>query len=359
MENKYIAKTSIKKIFTLLLLVIVVIGGIVAYSMYNNYREYIEEPLYDEDERITIEIEPGSSTEEVHQELKENNLEINKQYYNMYLRQNPELASGIEAGRFVLNKNMSLKEVIQELQEAGVVNIRATFPEGITYKQMSDILEDEFFVAYESNFSSKEFENIVENPNQYTFDQDIEEFLEINKPQNNSLEGFLYPATYEFDPEVKTKDIVSRLVREFMNRIENLQQSQTNRTLYQNLILASIVEKESYTDEEKPLVASVFHNRLKIGMKLESDATINYVTGENRPRPTYDDLQVQSPYNTYQNVGLPPTPINNPRFESIAAAVSPEPSDYHYFIHEQNESRQVHFAKTHDGHLENVKKYLD
>ena len=113
------------------------------------------------------------------------------------------------------------------------------------------------------------------------------------------------------------------------------------------------------TNEERDEISSVFTNRLEIGMALQSDATVNYATGKSDPRPTFADTKIDSPYNTYKYPGLPPTPICNPRIESIEAALNPADTDYYYFIHEQTGSGKVHFAKTESEHNANIAKYLD
>ncbi|MCX6796968.1 MAG: endolytic transglycosylase MltG [Candidatus Doudnabacteria bacterium] len=139
-------------------------------------------------------------------------------------------------------------------------------------------------------------------------------------------------------------------------------------TLFDIITLASIIEKETgrnaitpqqkqMLDEERKIIAGIFYNRLNIGMALESDATINYITGRNNPSPTQEDLSVNSPYNTYKNKGLPPGPISNPSLSSIMAAIYPAQTDYFYFLHKQPSGEAV-FSKTFEEHVKNKFKYL-
>jgi UPF0755 protein len=131
------------------------------------------------------------------------------------------------------------------------------------------------------------------------------------------------------------------------------------KNLYDILIMASIVEKESPDKKEMPTIAGVFYNRLGIGMPLQSDATINYIVGEGRAQATAQDIEVDSPYNTYKYVGLPPSPICNPGIDAIKAAIYPEKTDYYYFLTTQDGERKTYFSKTYEEHLKNKAKYLN
>src|SRR5690606_11850357 len=127
--------------------------------------------------------------------------------------------------------------------------------------------------------------------------------------------------------------------------------------LYQAIIMGSVVEKEARSATDKKMVADVFWKRVKIGMALQSDATVNYLTGKGETRSKGSDLEIDSPYNTYKYRGLPPGPICNPGFDSISAAINPKANDYLYFITD-NTGRAV-FAETFDQHKANIAKYLD
>jgi len=201
--------------------------------------------------------------------------------------------------------------------------------------------------------------------------------LLASRPAKASLEGYVFPDTYRlFKPENTTDESFGAdLVKKALDNLElkftpqMVAQAKTyNLSLHQIITLASIIEKETgrnaVTDEQKTAldlerknVASIFYNRLKIGMALESDATINYATGGNNPTPTQDDLGVNSPYNTYKNRGLPPGPICNPSLSSILAALYPAKTDYYFFLHKQPSGEPV-FSKTFEEHVKNKFKYL-
>ncbi len=198
----------------------------------------------------------------------------------------------------------------------------------------------------------------------------------IKIPAKQGLEGYLFPDTYRFAKSATTETVIKKLLDNFTARVDTLgikpADSYTipgyetltlggkkGMTFHQIITLASILEKESgtTTDNERKLIAGVFYNRLISGQPLESDATVNYVSGKDNPTPTNVDLQINSPYNTYRYPGLPPGPICNPSLASIEAAFHPEQSDYYYFLHKQP-SGEVVFSKTYAEHLKNKALYL-
>ncbi len=205
--------------------------------------------------------------------------------------------------------------------------------------------------------------------------------LAANRPSKAGLEGYLFPDTYRFVKTSTPEMILQKMLANFSSRLTSIEVSadtqrytipgyedlaiiggdnQPGISLYDIITLASIIEQESggkgavsdgslSLDEERRLVAGVFYNRLTIGQALESDATVNYVTGKNTPAASGADLAVNSPYNTYKYPGLPPGPICNPSLGSIKAALNPAKSDYYFFLHKQP-SGKVEFSKTFEEH---------
>jgi UPF0755 protein len=187
-----------------------------------------------------------------------------------------------------------------------------------------------------------------------------------------NYQGFLFPDTYIFAKDVTVKDIVQRMLSNFESKITDkmiYDIEAKNLDLREVITLASIIEKEvgrnkeKITEEdletmqrEREIVASVFLNRLEINMALESDATVNFITGKSDRSVTIEDTKVNSPYNTYLNRGLPPGPISNPGIDSIRAAIYPASSDYLYFLNSPDGT--AYFAKTLAEHGENRVKYL-
>ena len=201
--------------------------------------------------------------------------------------------------------------------------------------------------------------------------------LLASRPAKASLEGYIFPDTYRlFKPqnladEAFGQELIKKALDNFEQKFSQemvAQAKRKNLTLHQIITLASIIEKEtgrnavteeqkSALDLERKNVASIFYNRLKAGMPLESDATVNYTTGKNNPTPTQAELDTASPYNTYLNKGLPPGPICNPSLSSVLAALYPAQTDYYFFLHKQPSGEPV-FSKTFEEHVKNKFKYL-
>ncbi len=169
-------------------------------------------------------------------------------------------------------------------------------------------------------------------------------------PEDTSLEGYLFPNTYRVWKDQLPLGIALKQLNEFESRTEGFAATATSqgRTLHEVVTLASIVEKEGRNSKERRNIARIFLNRLKIGMRLQSDATVNYVTGANNPRPTLDELEIQSPYNTYRNEGLPPGPICNPGKDALDAALNPADNDYYFYLHDQDGN--IYYAKNAEEH---------
>jgi UPF0755 protein len=253
---------------------------------------------------------------------------------------------------------------VAKLQEKAA-EIQVTLIEGLTQDEVAaKLAEKDLFSAQEFLSKSKKFDY-----SGYP--------LLINKPLNTSLEGYLFPDTYRFNKGATPEDVLTKMLDNFSKRLASIGvtskqdfftipgfedltvmggDGKSGMSLYDILTLASIVEKESGDSsnmslaEERALIAGVFYNRMSIGQALESDATVNYVTGKNDPGATLKDTEVNSPYNTYRYAGLPPGPIGNPSLGSIQAVLRPTKSDYFYFLHKQP-SGEVEFSKTFAEHI--------
>jgi len=225
----------------------------------------------------------------------------------------------LKAGFFNLQNVRDYRSLIHTLATSQVHVIKVTVPEGYQAKQIARL------VAGQLNFEAGEFFRLLD-------DEKILNDLEIESP---SLEGYLFPETYYFNDSDNPEDVIRRMLGHFKGMVTDsiLQAIKTsNRTLHEVLTLASIVEGECMTDDERPLVASVYVNRLKKRMRLESDPTIQYIIPDGPRRLLKADLEIQSPYNTYRNRGLPPGPINNPGLKSILAATWPAETGYLYMV---------------------------
>ncbi len=344
-----------KKLVYLVIFVIFLSG--VGYFGFNYwYSNGIDKRISTSEEKVAFEVSKGESSDSIATNLVEAGLIDDEMLFKLYLKRTGK-AANIQAGNFEIPKNANIVEIVEILGKATIIEtVKVTIIEGYRNTKVQDVLAQKFGSVPDTNFSVSEFESMTKNPDDYQFSANIQTFLDQYKPKGKSLEGFLYPDTYEFKTTASTKEVVEKMLTNFINKTKSLEKGED---FYDKLVLAAIIERESFTNEERPIIASVFYNRLKAGWKLESDATVNYATGSDNPRPTYKELETNSPYNTYKFVGLPPTPINNPRVQSIEAAINPATTEYYFFIHEQDGSGQVHFARTLAEHNANVAKYLD
>ncbi|QQS38980.1 endolytic transglycosylase MltG [Candidatus Woesebacteria bacterium] len=255
--------------------------------------------------------------------------------------------SSINAGEFNLSPTMTMEEIIKALGK-GPLEVWVTIPEGLRKEEVALRITDEL------NLNAKDATAFRE------------EFLTLAKDQ----EGYLFPDTYLFAPSHSAGQIYKVLRDTFDKKVTStmLQDiSDTGLSLHEVVILSSIIEKETKTDAERPVVAGIFFNRLEIGMALQADATVQYPLGTKRCSgvtsdctwwrpPTKDDLQIDSPYNTYKYPGLPSGPIANPGLSSLKAVIYSEDNPYFYYIHDTNGN--IHYAENLAEHNLNVQKYL-
>ncbi|MCL5074574.1 MAG: endolytic transglycosylase MltG [Chloroflexi bacterium] len=260
----------------------------------------------------------------------------------------------LEAGDYELRANMTVNEIIDRLQRGRYVGSLITFPEGWRALEMADAVE-------RRGISSRgDFMRIVTDGR---FEAD---FL-ASRPKNASLEGYLFPDTYRIPPNITPEQLVQAMLDNFGRHFTPMMRQQAadmGLTIHQVITLASIVEREARMPSERATIASVYLNRLKRGMLLQADPTVQYalVKGSSTERGSYwkkallyKDLEVDSPYNTYRYGGLPPGPICNPGLAAIKAVLEPAQTDYLYFVAKEDGSHI--FARTLEEHAQNVQKY--
>jgi len=187
--------------------------------------------------------------------------------------------------------------------------------------------------------------------NKYTFLTEI--------PQGKSLEGYLFPDTYYFAKDATTQDILEKMLKNFNIKMTDAlldEISKQKKTLYDVITMASIIEGEVQTDEDRKIVSGLFWNRLKIGQAFGSDATLEYVLGGNKRQHSLAETKTDSPYNTYLYKGLPPGPVSNPGISAIRAAIYPIETEYNYFLSDPKTGKTI-FSKTFEEHVVNKGKY--
>jgi UPF0755 protein len=179
-------------------------------------------------------------------------------------------------------------------------------------------------------------------------------------PTAADLEGFLFPDTYRIFVDATAEDIIIKTLANFDNKLTPDMRAaikEQGKSIYQIITMASVVEKEVRSAADMEIVSGIFWDRIKNGQPLESCATLAYILGENKKQYTLEDTKIESPYNTYQNQGLPPGPIANPGLNAIKAAIYPKYTDYNYFLSRSDNGETV-FSKTYEEHLANKAKYI-
>ena len=252
-------------------------------------------------------------------------------------------------GVFYLNVNMSYEEISVALQQVGAKpnSVKVTIPEGYELRQIIDL-------CVEKGIGTEEgFNNAILNS---TFDY---WFLNGVQKSNVYLEGYLFPATYTLSKDSSEESVLKEMLNKFDSIFTDDMKSRASEldmSVHEIITLASIVEREAANDDERARVASVFYNRLnsKTYPYLESCATVQYILKERKAVLSNDDTNIDSPYNTYKNPGLPPNPIASPGLESIKATLYPETSDYLFFVL-GNDGKHV-FSKTYKEHLSAISK---
>jgi UPF0755 protein len=256
----------------------------------------------------------------------------------------------LKAGRYKLNSQLGTTQIIRKLVCGEVVKQRLVIPEGFTIAQIAQLWEAKGLGKASC------FEQATKNPNllqKYHIEASPQPpyppLIRGTKGDRglSSLEGYLFPNTYEVTYSTTPEMFIERMLQEFNRRFTNeLRQEADNLKLsvHEVVTLASIIEKECKVDYERPIISAVFHNRLQQGWKLEADPTVLYALGNFKRKLTFDDLKTNSPYNTYVHNRLPPGPICNPGITSIIAAVRPNQTPYMYFVAMGNGTH--YFSKT-------------
>lgn len=292
---------------------------------------------------ITVEIPAGYTGKDVASLLHKDKLIKNEFMFRALLR---DANFGVKAGKYNLNGNMTPKEILEALKHPQFDLPMLSFPEGLTVKEMAQLLDR---AAY---CSETDFLQAVKKNS-----------FQVNGKNIKSIEGFLFPETYNFAPDWTPYQIASRMVKEFDTRVSPLYNAQAGKlpfklSLEQVTVLASLVEREARLDSERPIIAGVYYNRLKKGMKLDCDATVLYALGSKKETLLYSDLEIDSPYNTYKYAGLPPTPICSPGLAAIKATLSPAHHNYLYYVRNDKKNDGSHvFSATLQEHENAIKKY--
>jgi len=296
----------------------------------------------------TFEITKGEGNKEVAVKLKKANL-ISGEIYFYYYVKSQGLSNKIMPGVYEFSGGLTIPEIVHIITNGEEKFIRITFPEGFSAKLMSKRLS-------ENNLDGKRFLEIVNAPKEF------KKRYNYLTPENiKTLEGYLFPDTYFFKKDIKTEDIIGRLLDTFNEKLTEQMKAdiaKQNKSVEEIIIMASIIEKEVQTAEDMKIVSGIFWKRITSGQRLESDAPLSYILQDNNDQHSGKDLELDSPYNTYRNTGLPPTPISNPGINAISVAIYPMESNYNFFLTaDVDGGKKVIYSKTFEEHVANRKKY--
>jgi len=332
-----------RKVSIFIVLFLAAIGGL--FYVYNQI--YFSHGT--ENSSVMFSIVKGEGNGKIATNLKEKKLISQKIYFWLYLKKN-NLLDKIYPGEYPLNGKMTISEIVATITNPQKVFITVTFPEGWTAKQMADRLSV-------NGFDGSAFSELVNNPS-----EDILSKFSIltKKPKSASLEGYLFPDTYKFSKEATPEGILEKILNNTELKITDevrKQASDQNKSIFQILTMASILEREVSTINDFKIVAGIFWQRIAVEQPLQSDATLEYVLKTNDFQHTVAQTKIDSPYNTYMYKGLPPGPISNPGINTILAALNPINTDYNYFLTDPENKSNTVYAKTYAEHLANKQKF--
>jgi UPF0755 protein len=276
-------------------------------------------------------INKGSGASQIGKKLESAGLIKSSLAFKLYLQFTGQ-SGKLMPGEFRLTPSYTLFQTVSTLFK-GPVEIWVTIPEGLRREEIAS----KFVVTLDKD------------------DTFVTEFMQSSKGK----EGYLFPDTYLFPKEASASAIVKRMEATFKSKTSEFTPKNSNLTFSEAVTLASILERETKTDTERPIVAGILLNRIEAGMPLQVDASVQYAVGTSKnwwPILTLEDLKINSSYNTYKFRGLPPGPIASPGLSSIEAVMNPEKSDFWYYIHDSD--GKIHYAKTLAEHNANIAKYL-
>ena len=348
---------KIMKYFMIALLLIVLIGGFFTWNYIKSETQPVDTA---QTELVSFEIEQGASIKEVSKALEKEGIIRNSKLFNFYLKF--KNVSGFKSGLYHVSKSMTLDEIIAELSGAGKDKdqnaTKVLIREG---EQLTDIAKE---VEKSTKYSAEDFMAKVQDEDFLRYL--VQKFPKLLTQSYNGyqvkyvLEGYLFPATYDMNDSKTLQMLITEMVAktdEVMSKYYD-KILESDYTLQETMALASLIEKEGTKLEDRKKISSVFHNRIKENMKLQTDVSVQYALGEHKESLSLTDLEVDSPYNLYLNYGVGPGPYNSPSEDAIVAALEPANTDYLYFLADIH-TKEIYYAKTYEEHLELKAKYID
>jgi len=330
----------VKKFLFIITLLLALAVSVAAY-LYADLLRYAETPASKQSVEAVVVVHPGERFQKIANELTAAGVLNHPFKFRAYARIK-NYDKRIKAGEYALTNDMSPDAILKALIEGRVRLHKVTVPEGYTQKQIAELLQASGLTT------TSDFLQAATDP----------ALLNAEGIDADSFEGYLFPETYFFPLGVTPKKIISTMVHRFREQFRPEWKERAEMlgfSIHEIITLASIIEKEAGMSFERPIIASVFYNRLKRGMRLESDPTVIYGIKDFDGNLTREHLKTPSRYNTYKIKGLPPAPIANPGADAIEAALYPAETEYLFFVSRQNRTHQ--FSSTIAEHNQAVRKY--
>lgn len=307
---------------------------------------------------VYFSIKEGSSVKKISADLRSAGLIKNNFIFETFVWLSG--AQGIfQAGDYNLRPGESMSNLVDALTAVVVKSHRLTLIEGWTLTDVAGYLKNKGIIKTENEFYALTGRPLADyRKTKLDYAVPDYDFLS-DKPAYVGLEGYIYPDTYYVLEEDGAKGLLKKALHNFDKKLTSELRAEIARqgkTIFEIVTMASIVEREVFGFDDRRTVADIFWRRLKLGMPLQADSTVNYVTGSGRARSTYEDLKIDSPWNTYKYAGLPLGPISNPSIEAIHATVYPKSNNYLYFL--TDKEGKIYYARTSAEHTAN-RKYLD
>lgn len=340
MDIEKIKKVFKEKWYYFLLAVVVIplLGFMLMLGIRGNNKDFAASGQH------LIMIKEGMTTADIATLLHEKKLVKDPEAFRMEARFK-NLADKLQAGPYQIEGGLSNSQIVDVMVKGHIKQIRFTVPEGFTVVKTAKKLEAEGlgkadkFIAAAKDYAPYAYMQ-TDNPNVLF-----------------KAEGFIFPATYDFPVGISEEEMLKIMVEQFDKKMQKSGVAKTvqekNLNMRDVVNMAAMVEMEAVFPEEQPRIAGVFLKRVAIGMPIQSDTTIQYILGAQKEIITFADTEIQNPYNTYQNMGLPPGPIASPGLKAIQAVLAPEDNEYLYFVAEKDGHHR--FTKTYEEHLQAIK----
>lgn len=362
-QERHEEKGKVKKIVFFVIVGIVIGLLALGFAFYRYWNSGLEAMNTSNKKDYQIEVPAGASTKQIGNILENKGIVKSGFVFSYYAKK--ESPNGFQAGYYALSPSMDVKQVVSTLKKGGTTDPRGipvatiTIPEGYTVEQIGDLIEKH------TDYSKEEFLALMKN--REFFNKMAKKYPELLDSERENMdqvryyfEGYLYPATYNLYRKETLEEFVTEIL-DNMNKVMSEYYDpikQQNLTVQKVLTLASLVEKEGVTEEDRRKIAGVFFNRIADNMPLQSDIAAMYANNEHKVHLSNDDVQTDSPYNLYIYPGYGPGPFDNPSKQAIDAVVYPEKSDYLFFVADIKTGK-VYYAKTFEEHEKLSSQYVE